>query len=277
MMIILVETHGCSSPPDKAAETEKKKNSAVFSAFCKKQNLQTACGNDMHVWNLQLFLRNLMRASLFWRYDNILKLRLWLLGNRLPRFSSTFIAILLPAIKGYLDNQSANSSQRCRMVAAMKDYMSPWLAVYLTLQRSGPTESHKSGSVINMAKEGLYMCSAKRRRGCLCLFHLSTYIIVHLHYKFKVVEIEQKLFVSLFLIPSSGVLYMRRWAWLGQLPKRGITERRHDLRASGPKPTHRLQGQCVSAILEQRGHSVAVLVNSPPPPLFSTASGVQAV
>lgn len=53
-------------------------------------------------------------------------IHLWLLGNELvARISSAFTAIPLPTIKGYLDNQSANSSRRCLLVGAMKDYMSP--------------------------------------------------------------------------------------------------------------------------------------------------------
>lgn len=41
-----------------------------------------------------------------------------------------------------------------------------------------------------------------------------------------------------------------------------------DLRPRGPKSTRLPQGQCVSAILEQRGQGAAVLVYSTPPPLF---------
>ncbi len=92
----------------------------------------------------------------FSRYSSFLRLRLWLLGNELPaRISSAFTAIPLPTIKGYLDNQSANSSQGCLLVGAMKDYMSPWLAVHLTPQGSGPIGTRKSGGAISMAKEGL--------------------------------------------------------------------------------------------------------------------------
>lgn len=41
-----------------------------------------------------------------------------------------------------------------------------------------------------------------------------------------------------------------------------------DLRPRGPKSTRHPQGQCVSAILEQRGQGAAVLVYSAPPPLL---------
>lgn len=100
----------------------------------------------------------IMSQSLFSRYSSFLRLRLWLLGNELPaRISSAFTAIPLPTIKGYLDNQSANSSRHCLLVGAMKDYMSPWLAVHLTPQGSGPIGTHKSGGAISMAKEGLYV------------------------------------------------------------------------------------------------------------------------
>lgn len=98
-----------------------------------------------------------MSPSLVSRYSSFLRrLHLWLLGNELPaRISSAFTAIPLPTIKGYLDNQSANSSRRCLLVGAMKDYMSPWLAVHLTPQGSRPIGTRKSGGAISMAKEGL--------------------------------------------------------------------------------------------------------------------------
>ncbi len=102
------------------------------------------------------FFSKIMSQSLFSRYSSFLRLCLWLLGNELPaRISSAFTAIPLPTIKGYLDNQSANSSRRCLLVGAMKDYMSPWLAVHLTPQGSGPIGTRKSGGAISMAKEGL--------------------------------------------------------------------------------------------------------------------------
>lgn len=64
------------------------------------------------------------------------------------RISSAFTAIPLPTIKGYLDNQSANSSRLCLLVGAMKDQTSPWLAVHLTSSwgregRSGRVWAHK--------------------------------------------------------------------------------------------------------------------------------------
>ena len=106
-----------------------------------------------------------MSQSLFSRYSSFLRLRLWLPGNELPaRISSAFTAIPLPTIKGYLDNQSANSSRRCLLVGAMKDYMSPWLAVHLTPQGSVPIGTRKSDGAIRMLKEGpCVWCSSRVR------------------------------------------------------------------------------------------------------------------
>lgn len=78
---------------------------------------------------------------------------LWLLGNKL--LSSAFPAIPSiinqppnTTIKGYRDNQSANSSLWCLLDAAMKDFMSPWVAAHLTPLGHRPRGLYKSGEAI---------------------------------------------------------------------------------------------------------------------------------
>lgn len=156
-----------------------------------------------------------MSQSLFSRYSSLLLLHLWLLGNKLlpARISSAFTAIPLPTIKGYLDNQSANSSRRCLLVGAMKDYMSSWLAVHLTPQGNGPMGTRKSGGAISMAKEG--SCMMQWRRGCkawggcvcVCVHQCWHSMSLSSSILFKVSKFQWKWFSRCDLIATSISLF----------------------------------------------------------------------
>lgn len=129
------------------------------------------------MWN------KLMSHLLFSGGSRFLQLHLWLLGNELSAvLLSVFTAIPTPhpTMKGYLDNQSVNSSRCCLLVGARKDFMSPWLAEHLSPQWRRPMGTRKSGVAIDMVKnqscvmmqQGFAWGGEREPTGCICVWVL---------------------------------------------------------------------------------------------------------